>query len=196
MRKKIRKTAGALFLALAIALTQVPASFAEAVGSGAAFERNGDTLISYTGTASVVSVPNGIRVIGTDAFAGNPYIESVTLPASLEVIENGAFRDCPLLDEVYFSEGIHTIESGAFSMCPELDTVKFSSTIMKLGAGVFAGDDELSGVILGKNDYFVQSDGALYNRDRSELIQVFAGRIGDDFDMPDSVTRVERYAFW
>lgn len=196
MRKKIRKTAGALFLALAIALTQVPASFAEAVGSGTAFERNGDTLISYTGTASVVSVPNGIRVIGTDAFAGNPYIESVTLPASLEVIENGAFRDCPLLDEVYFSEGIHTIESGAFSMCPELDTVKFSSTIMKLGAGVFAGDDELSGVILGKNDYFVQSDGALYNRDRSELIQVFAGRIGDDFDMPDSVTRVERYAFW
>ena len=88
MRKKIRKTAGALFLALAIALTQVPASFAEAVGSGAAFERNGDTLISYTGTASVVTVPNGIRVIGTDAFAGNPYLESVTLPSSLEVIEN------------------------------------------------------------------------------------------------------------
>ncbi len=196
MRKRIRKTAGALFLVLAIALTQVPASFAEAVGVGTAYERDGDTLISYTGTASVVSVPNGIRVIGTDAFAGNPYIESVTFPASLEVIENGAFRDCPLLDEVYFSEGIHTIESGAFSMCPELDTVKFSSTIMKLGAGVFAGDDELSGVILGKNDYFVQYDGALYNRDRSELIQVFSGRIGDEFDMPDSVSSIERYAFW
>lgn len=196
MRRRIRKTAGALFLALAIAFTQVPASFAEAVGTKEAYERNGDTLISYTGTASVVSVPNGIRVIGTDAFAGNPYVESVTFPASLEVIENGAFRDCPLLDDVSFSEGIHTIESGAFSMCPELDTVKFSSTIMKLGAGVFAGDDELGGVTLGKNEYFVQQDGALYNRDKSKLIQVFAGRIGDKFDMPDSVSSIERYAFW
>jgi hypothetical protein len=67
---------------------------------------------------------------------------------------------------------------------------------MKLGAGVFAGDDELSGVVLGKNKYFVLYDGALYNRDRSKLIQVFSGRIGNVFDMPDSVSSVERYAFW
>ncbi len=196
MKKKIRKIAGAVFLALAIALSQVPASFAEAFSSGADFKRDGNTLISYTGTASVVSVPNGIKTISTDAFAGNRYIESVTIPSSVEVIENGAFRDCPYLDEVYFSEGLQTIESGAFSMCPELDTVKFSSTIMELGAGVFAGDDELGGVSLGKNSYFVQYDGALYSRDKSKLIQVFAGRIGDTFDMPDTVSSVERYAFW
>lgn len=196
MKKKIRKAVGAVFLALAIAFSQIPASFVEADSSGAEFKRDGNTLISYTGTASVVSVPNGIKTISTDAFAGNRYIESVTIPSSVEVIENGAFRDCAQLDEVYFSEGLQTIESGAFSMCPELDTVKFSSTIIELGAGVFAGDDELSGVTLGKNDYFVMSDGALYNRDKTELIQVFAGRLGDTFAMPDTVSRIERYAFW
>ncbi len=183
-------------MALAIALSQVPASFVEAVGSGADFKRDGNTLISYTGTASVVSVPNGIKTISTDAFAGNRYVESVTIPSSVEVIENGAFRDCPMLDEVYFSEGLKTIESGAFSMCPELDTVKFSSTIMELGAGVFAGDDELGGINLGKNDYFVMYDGALYSWDKTKLIQVFAGRIGDSFDMPETVSSIERYAFW
>lgn len=196
MRRKISKIAGALFLVLALALTQVPASFVGASGSGAEFKRDGNTLISYTGTASVVSVPNGIKTISTDAFAGNRYIESVSIPSSVEVIENGAFRDCTRLDEVYFSEGLQTIESGAFSMCPELDTVKFSSTIMELGAGVFAGDDELSGVLLGKNSYFVMSDGALYSRDGSELIQVFAGRLGDTFNIPESVSSIERYAFW
>lgn len=196
MKKRIRKIAGAVFLALAIALTQVPASFAEAFVPGAEFKRDGDTLISYTGTASVVSVPAGIKTIGTDAFAGNRHIEKVTIPASVEVIENGAFRDCRSLDSVYFSEGLTTIESGAFAMCPELDTVKFSSTIMELGAGVFAGDDELKSVILGKNNYFVMSDGALYSRDKTKLIQVFAGRKGDSFIIPESVSHIERYAFW
>lgn len=196
MKKRIRKIAGAVFLALAIALTQIPASFAEAFVPGEEFKRDGDTLISYTGTASVVSVPAGIKTIGTDAFAGNRHIERVTIPASVEVIENGAFRDCSALDSVYFSEGLTTIESGAFAMCPELDTVKFSSTIMELGAGVFAGDDELKSVILGKNTYFVMSDGALYSRDKTKLIQVFAGREGDSFKMPDSVSHIERYAFW
>ncbi len=196
MKRRIRKVAGAIFLALAIAFSQVPASYVEAINPGADFERDGNTLISYTGTASVVSVPNGIKKISTDAFAGNRFIESVTIPSSVEVIENGAFRDCVRLDEVTFSEGLKTIESGAFSMCPELDTVNFSSTIMDLGAGVFAGDDELSTINLRKNDYFVISDGALYSWDKTKLIQVFAGRTGEHFDMPDSVSSIERYAFW
>ena len=196
MRKKIRKIVGAVFLALAIAFSQVPASFAEAINSGTDFKRDGNTLISYTGTASVVSVPAGIKTISTDAFAGNRYLESVTIPSSVEVIENGAFRDCPLLDEVYFSDGLQTIESGAFSMCPELDTVHFSSTITELGAGVFAGNDELSSIYLGKNDYFIVADGALYSWDKTELFQVFAGREADVFDMPDTVSSISRYAFW
>ena len=183
-------------MVLALAFTQVPPSMVGAVSSGEEFKRDGNTLISYTGTASVVSVPNGIKTISTDAFAGNRYIESVTIPSSVQVIENGAFRDCSRLDAVNFSEGLQTIESGAFSMCPELDTVNFSSTIMELGAGVFAGDDELDTINLGKNDYFAVSDGALYSWDKTKLIQVFAGRAGDVFDIPDSVSAVERYAFW
>ena len=83
MRKRIRKVAGAIFLALAIAFTQIPASFAEAESVEAEFKRDGNTLISYAGTASVVSVPNGIKTISTDAFAGNRYLESVTIPSSV-----------------------------------------------------------------------------------------------------------------
>jgi len=196
MKKQIRKIVGAVFLALAIAFTQIPASFAEALSPEAEFKRDGNTLISYTGTASVVSVPNGIKTISTDAFAGNRYLESVTIPSSVEVIENGAFRDCVKLDTVYFSEGLRTIESGAFSMCPELDTVKFSSTISELGAGVFAGDDELKTIDLGKNNYFAVSDGVLYSWDKTKLFQVFAGRTGEVYDMPDTVEDIERYAFW
>nr|MBQ8251768.1 leucine-rich repeat domain-containing protein [Lachnospiraceae bacterium] len=196
MKKTVKKTVGAICLVLALALSQIPAPFAQAVGSQMEFKRDGDTLISYTGTASVVSVPDGIKNIGTDAFAGNRSIESVSFPSSVEVIENGAFRDCVNLDSVYFSSGLSSVESGAFAMCPELDTVCFSDTVMELGAGVFSGDDELKTIDLRKNTYFVLYDGALYNRDMTKLIQVFAGREGKHFDMPDTVADIERYAFW
>ena len=196
MKKTVKKIAGAAFLVLALALSQIPAPFAQAVGSQMEFKRDGNILISYTGTASVVSVPDGIKTVGTDAFAGNQSVESVSFPASVEVVENGAFRDCTNLDSVYFSSGISTIESGAFAMCPELDTVRFSPTIMELGAGVFSGDDELEMIELGKNSYFVMADGAIYSRDMTKLIQVLAGRDGKTYDMPDTVTDIERYAFW
>ena len=155
MKKTVKKTVGAICLVLALALSQIPAPFAQAVGSQMEFKRDGNTLISYTGTASVVSVPDGIKTISTDAFAGNRNIESVSFPSSVEVIENGAFRDCINLDSVYFSSGLSSVESGAFAMCPELDTVCFSDTVMELGAGVFSGDDELKTIDLRKNSSFV-----------------------------------------
>ena len=100
MKKRIRKIAGAVFLALAIAFTQIPASFVQALSPEAEFKRDGNTLISYTGTASVVSVPAGIKTISTDAFAGNRYLEEVTVPASVTKIDDYAFYSCTSLLKV------------------------------------------------------------------------------------------------
>ena len=185
MRKKIRKIAGLLFLVLALALTQIPPSFSLASSDSSDFKKNGDTLISYTGTASVVSVPNGIKTIGTDAFAGNQFLTSVQLPSSVETIENGAFRNCTSLQEITFPGGLTRVESGAFAMCDSLSKVTFSPALYELGAGVFSGDTALKTVNLGKNTNFTISDGALYNRDKTQLLQVFSGRSQDTFTMPE-----------
>lgn len=196
MKKRVGQIVGAVFLAIAIALTQVPASFAEAIGGGADFEKNGDKLVAYTGTAEAVSVPNGIKTVCAEAFAGNPYIKSVSFPSSVEIIENGAFRNCSNLERVNFSYGQSEIGSGAFAMCEKLYQVNFSDTILSLGAGVFAGDNQLKSVNLGKNPYFVMEKGVLYDREKTRLIQYFSANETEKFTMPDSVTDVERYAFW
>ena len=181
---------------LALALTQIPPSFSLASSDSSDFKKNGDTLISYTGTASVVSVPNGIKTIGTDAFAGNQFLTSVQLPSSVETIENGAFRNCTSLQEITFPGGLTRVESGAFAMCDSLAKVTFSPALYVLGAGVFSGDAALKSVNLGKNNNFTILDGALYNRDKTKLLQVFSGRSQDTFTMPDSVKDIDRYAFW
>ena len=68
MKKIFKNSLCILLLALAVAVTQIPADFAEAdsrsTSSDADFQMNGTTLVKYTGTAQVVSVPASVSVIG------------------------------------------------------------------------------------------------------------------------------------
>lgn len=196
MKKRVKQVLGAVFLAIAIAMTQVPASLVEAISTGADFVKDEDKLVSYTGTASAVSVPAGVKTICAEAFAGNAYIEQVTLPPSVEVIENGAFRNCANLRSVTMQNGLAEIGSGAFAMCENLERVHFSDTVLSLGAGVFAGDDRLQTVDLGSNPYFVCENGVIYDRDKTKVIQYLSAGRTEKYVMPDTVTDVERYAFW
>lgn len=196
MKKRVKQVVGAICLVLAIALTQVPASFVEAVSNTAEFERKEDKLISFTGTAEAVSVPSGIKTICEDAFADNQSIKQVTIPSGVEVIENGAFRDCDNLEKVFLSNGLVEIGSGAFSLCENLNTFRLPDTVTKIGAGVFAGDDKLDGIDTGNNPYFHCDNGVLFDSERNTLIQYFSSNEAEEYIMPDSVTEVERYAFW
>ncbi|MBQ6173351.1 MAG: leucine-rich repeat protein [Clostridia bacterium] len=58
------------------------------------FEISGDTLIRYSGEDKIVTIPDGIRVIGYGAFANNSKIERVILPDSVEIISGSAFANC------------------------------------------------------------------------------------------------------
>ena len=65
MRKKIRKSIGALLMAIGIAVTQIPVADVEAVETASAsdFQMNGTTLVKYTGTAENVSISNSVEKI-------------------------------------------------------------------------------------------------------------------------------------
>ena len=69
MKKYGKRVIGVILMVLAMVLTQIPMPVLEATSATADFERDGDTLIHYTGTASAVSVPAGIREIAPEAFA-------------------------------------------------------------------------------------------------------------------------------
>lgn len=50
-----------------------------------------------------VVIPDGVVVIGSSAFEGCSYLNSVTLPKSLKVIEDNAFLNCPSAMNIAFS---------------------------------------------------------------------------------------------
>lgn len=195
MKRRIKSMVGALLLALAVAATQIPASDVEASTSD--FQLNGTTLIKYTGSASTATIPDNVKTIGTEAFAGNTTLASVTIPSGVTHIEAGAFADCKALEHIVIPKGVEELGNGVFAGDARLTKVTLGRGVKKLGNGVFAGCTGLSAVeIAEKNKYFVCEDGVIYNKDKTKIYQLLAGREGSSFSFPSTVTDIAEYAFW
>lgn len=173
MGKKVRKSISALLLALAIAVTQIPASNVGAVNHSD-FVIDGTTLISYEGTDYSVSIPRSVKRIAQNAFENNMVVERITIPKTVEQIDAGAFAGCGNLKEINIPTSVTEIGSGAFANCPKLSTILVDPA----------------------HKQFQCVNGVLYNKDRTKLYQVLAGRNGTSYSFPDSVKKIEKYAFW
>lgn len=63
------------------------------------------TLERYNGKDSRVVIPDGVAVVGADAFAENSRVTSVTIPDGVRIIAPCAFRRCVGLTELIVSGG-------------------------------------------------------------------------------------------
>ena len=102
------------------------------------FEINGDVLKKYNGEDETVTIPDGIRVIGAKAFAGNKNVTKVILPDTVEIIKNYAFDDCSNLESIVKGpeSGLRTIGIGAFQNAAKLDT-SFANDVMNVVSNAF-----------------------------------------------------------
>jgi len=136
MRRK-KRILGALMMIVALIIMQLPVSEADAA-SASDFKMEGDTLVSYRGTDSTVSIPDAVRVIGREAFEGNDYVELVTIPNSVKRIEPYAFWGCDKLERVVLGTGLYEIGDFAFSGCYGLKQITIPDNITAIGIQAFA----------------------------------------------------------
>lgn len=200
MGKKIRKVLGAVLMAIAIAVTQIPVPDVEAVDTASAseFQMSGTTLVRYNGTAQDVSISDYVEKIEAQAFAGNEYVQNITIGRNVQSIGTAAFEDCSALKSVSIPDSVFSIGNAAFADCPSLKDVSIGKGLEALGNGVFAGDIRLSGVsISNDNPNFICSDGAIYSKaDGATLYDVLSGRQESNYTMPSAVKKINPYAFW
>lgn len=107
----------------------------------------GGELVKYAGDDTVVTVPDGVRGIATDAFS--PYggdVTSITLPDSVEYIADGAFGTQSELTTVNFGSGLKEIGDAAFSGCDSLNNVVLPEGLKKIGDNAFAGCSSLDSI--------------------------------------------------
>ena len=196
MGKKIRRVVGILLLLTAVLITQLPVPEMSAA-SADDFQIKDNTLIKYTGTASTVSVPDTVKVIGEEAFANNLSINTVSCGNQVKEILHGAFANCTYLTKVEIPDTMESIDSAAFSGCENLSHLNFGKNIKKIGQGSFAGCNAVKTVVIDeKNPYLVFDKGALYNKDKTILYAYFGGDKATSFTMPDTVEKIYSYTFW
>lgn len=84
-----------------------------------------------------VTLKEGVRVIGQDAFHGCGDLVSVNFPSTLEVIEKGVFDFCYDLTSIALNEGLQEIGEDAFEYCG-MTELEIPSTVASIGSGAFS----------------------------------------------------------
>lgn len=197
MAKILRKVLGTLLIITAIVLTQIPMPGAFAANAVEDFQMNEDTLVEYTGTATVVSVPDDVKKIGEEAFAKNLDIGSVHVGKNTEEISFSAFAGCKYLTSITISDHVEVVDDYAFSGCEYLSTVKIGAGVKKIGNGVFAGCNSLANIQIDHdNTNFVMEKGALYDEKQETLLAYLNGYEADTYNMPHTVKEITPYSFW
>lgn len=148
------------------------------------FQISGTLLLKYLGAESRVAVPEGITVIGEEAFAGNETIDRVILPDSLLEIGSGAFRDCALLQSIAFPPGLRRIGEEAFENCVKLLRIALPPKVTRLEQSAFKRCRALKEIDLGENLVQIQEQ-AFYQCRALERIS-----------FPESLASVGELAFF
>lgn len=197
MNRKITKSLSALLFAAALAVTQIPISDAEASEAASDFQMEGSKLLKYAGTAEVVSVPDDVKEIGEEAFAGNDNLIKVTIAGKVEKIDYRAFADCDNLRTVKVGDSVVEIDNAAFSNNKSLVNVSLGASVKKIGSGIFAGCSKLSELSLSEgNSYLSYSDGVLYDDEKTILYVLLPNYEKASLTLPASVEEIGAYAFW
>jgi len=134
-------------------------------------------ILRYTGTQRTVNIPPKIQGkevtgIGEMAFWNNS-ITFVTIPDSVLTIGDSAFLDCADLRSVTVGKGVIEISWSAFLNCKSLISINIDEN----------------------NTKYSSANGVLYSKDKTYLYKYPAGQQASSFTVPNSVTRIEPFAF-
>lgn len=114
---------------------------------GVIYSADGTNLITYPAgrTDKSFTVPDGVEVIASGAFAFNASLETISLGSVREIGER-AFLSCTALTEVSLPETVETVYQEAFSGCTALATLEISEGVQVFGDSAFSNCTALARV--------------------------------------------------
>jgi len=157
----------------------------------------GNYAFDWCDSLTSVTIGNSVASIGNRAFYNCDSLISITIPDSVTSIGNYAFEDCDRLASVTIPDSVTSIGEKVFIFCDSLTSVTIGNSVTSIGNYAFSNCDSLERITVDTNNKYYSNDeyGALFNKDKTTLIQYPMGNTRTTYTIPDSVTSIGNYAF-
>ena len=154
----------------------------------------GDFAFTMAANLEETVLSEGLTRIGADAFLNDQSLRRCILPESLREIGNMAFTGCPI-PELILPENLERVGDLAFSHCG-MTELTIPAGLTELGNGPFASCASLTEIkAAAESEAFCTVDGVLFSKDGTKLVQYPAGKPGECYELPSSVTQICSSAF-
>ena len=155
--------------------------------TNAASQLNGKAIVRIEGHSS----------IGANAFQDASGITSITIQSTVTSIGDSAFQSATGLTLITLPSSIDSIGASAFQGATGLTYVTIPSAVTIIGASAFRSASNITTfyVDANNNNYSSDNNGALFNKDKTILIQYPLGNTSTLYTIPNTVASIGVSAF-
>ena len=157
------------------------------------------SVISYTGTASKLIIPNGYNhfpITSITSLSESNVITEVIISNNINTIKNNAFKNCYNLKTITIPNTLEVIESFAFLNCRNLQEIKLGARVEKIEIGAFYNCQKLENIeVDSSNEVYYSENGVLFDRNYAELIVYPSNKMESAYFIPSGITSIARTAF-
>lgn len=169
--------------------------FLESIDIPSGVERIDDFAFSGCSSLKRIKLPEGIKSIGDRSFSECNSLTSIKIPGSIKNLDKGSFYHCKRLKEIDLDEGVESVDC-PFWGCTAVKTITIPNSLKTMKGDMFCDFTSLDTIVFAKdNPNFVFVDNVLYSKDKKRIVRAHPN-IGPYYEVPKSVVRIDRLAFY
>lgn len=111
----------------------------------------GDEAFRHCQGLKTVVIPDSVTSIGELTFNHCESLETITIPDSVTSMGEDVFESCYNLKNVTLSNNLTELESGFFNGCRSLESIRIPDKVTSIGVGAFSGCINLKSITIPKS---------------------------------------------
>ena len=167
-------------------------------------KRIGGDCFYYCTNLKKVNIPSEVWIMGNNPFAGCPKLE-LTNDSSYFLLEDGILYGRDKKDIIYYPinkelkeyvvpNTVTCIGKHCFFNCDNLERIVIHENVVRFENNPFSGCTKLE--VENHSPYYHFENGVIYNKFKTTIIGCLNGSQIDELRIPETVTSINRNAFW